>query len=101
MGPGLKNYAEFERVLDGFFRLFGECPGCVAGGGNTDCIVRQCCKQKDYVTCVECTEMYTCEKLRRTGGSLENLKRIKILGFDNWTKEMQEKVDAGYCQLDE
>ncbi|MBO3800241.1 MAG: hypothetical protein FGF52_04235 [Candidatus Brockarchaeota archaeon] len=30
--PAFKNYAEFERVLDGFVRLFGELPECVADG---------------------------------------------------------------------
>jgi hypothetical protein len=99
--PAFKNYAEFEKVLDGFAKLFGECLGCVAGGGDPNCVVRQCCRQKDYVTCTECIEMNTCEKLRRVGGSLDNLKRIKAAGVDNWAKEMQKRVDDGYCQLDD
>lgn len=99
--PAFGHYAEFERVLDGFVKLLGYCPGCVAGGGDPNCVVRQCCRQKGYATCAECIEMNTCEKLRRVGGSLENLKRIKAAGVDNWAKEMQKRVDAGYCQLDE
>ncbi|MEM2930456.1 MAG: DUF3795 domain-containing protein [Thermoproteota archaeon] len=72
--PAFKNYAEFERVLDGLVRLFGECPGCVAGGGNPDCTVRQCCKQKDYATCAECTEMYTCGKTPTHRGLIRELE---------------------------
>jgi len=99
--PAFKNYAEFEKVLDGFVRFFGECSGCAADGGDPNCVIRKCCRQKNYATCAECIEMNTCEKLRHLAGSLENLKHIKAAGIDNWTKEMQEKVDAGYCQLDE
>jgi len=99
--PAFKNYAEFEKVLDGLVRLFGECPGCVAGGGNPDCVLRQCCRQKGYATCAECTEVNSCKELQSVGASLEGLKRIKAVGVDNWAEEMQEKVDAGYCQLDE
>ena len=90
--PAFQHCAEFEKVLDGFVKTFGECPGC---------IVRQCCRQKGYAICVECTEMDTCEKLLRLVGTLENLKRIKAAGVSSWAKEMQKKVDAGYCQLDE
>jgi hypothetical protein len=45
--------------------------------------------------------MDTCEKLLRLVGTLENLKRIKAAGVSSWAKEMQKKVDSGYCQLDE
>jgi hypothetical protein len=45
--------------------------------------------------------MDTCEKLLHLVGTLENLKRIKVAGVDNWVKEMQKRVNAGYCQLDE
>jgi len=99
--PAFKNYAEFEQVLDGFIKLFSECPGCVVGGGNPDCVIRPCCSPKKYATCIECVEMDTCEKLLREVGSLENLKRIKAAGVDKWAKEMQKKVEAGYCMLDE
>jgi hypothetical protein len=98
--PSLKHYPEFDDVMNGLVKLFSKCPGC-AGGGNPDCAVRQCCKQKPYSTCAECAEMDTCEKLQRVVGSLENLKRIRALGVDNWAEEMQKRVDEGYCQLDE
>gem|GEM_PF-4631776 len=82
-------------------KAFRECPGCVASSRDPNCIIRKCCRQKDYTICAECTEMNSCEKLRHLVGSLENLKRVKAVGVDNWAEEMQEKVDAGYCQLDE
>ena len=64
--PAFQHYAEFEKVLEGFVKIFGSCSGCVAGGGDPSCMIRDCCKQKAYTTCVECIEMDTCEELRTT-----------------------------------
>jgi len=99
--PAFQHYEEFEKVLDGFEKTFGECPGCFAGGGDPSCIIRLCCKQKGYAVCVECAEMGTCKKLLSQVGTLDNLKRIKAKGKANWVKEMEKKVKLGYCQLDE
>jgi len=99
--PAFQHYAEFENVLDGFVKVFGDCPGCIAGGGDPNCAVRECCKQKAYTTCAECSEMDACEKLQRYTQGLKGLRRIKTIGLEKWIEEMQEKVDAGYCYLDE
>ena len=99
--PAFQHYEEFEKVLDGLVKTFGECPGCVAGGGDPSCVVRQCCRQKGYAICVECAEMDTCEKLLGLVGTLDNLKHIKAEGVSSWVKGMEKKVDSGYCQLDE
>ena len=100
--PSFQHYTEFENVMDGLVKIFGECPGCINGGGDPNCAVRECCKQKAYTTCVECAEMETCEKLRRYGPqALEGLQKIKAMGVDKWAEEMQKKVGAGYCYLDE
>ena len=82
-------------------KLFGECPGCIAGGGDPNCAIRECCKPKAYTTCAECSEMETCEKLKRLVESLEVLRKIKTMGINKWAEEMQKKVDAGYCYGDE
>jgi len=97
-----RHYTEFENVMDGLVKLFGECPGCIKGGGDPNCAVRECAKQKAYPTCAECTEMKTCEKLKRYGPhASEGLQKIKTVGVDKWAQEMQKKVDSGYCYLDE
>ncbi len=97
-----EHYAEFDNVMNGLVKIFGECPGCVQGGGDPNCAVRNCCKQKAYVTCAECSEMETCEKLRPYGAPvLEGLRRIKAVGVDKWAEEIQKKVNSGYCSLDE
>ncbi|MHA1711713.1 MAG: DUF3795 domain-containing protein [Candidatus Freyarchaeota archaeon] len=99
--PAFQHYTKFERVLDGLVKLFGSCLGCVAGGGDPNCAIRECCKQKTYTTCAECVEMDTCEKLQRYVGALRELRKIKAMGIDKWVEEMRKKVDAGYCYLDE
>lgn len=100
--PAFQHYAEFENVMDGFVKLFGECPGCVKGGGPPDCAIRECSRQKAYATCAECAEVGTCEKIQRYGPkALERLHKIKEMGADKWNEEMQKKVNLGYCYLDE
>jgi len=100
--PTLQHYPEFESVMSGLVKLFGECPGCAAGGGDPNCAVRSCAQKKKYATCAKCDSMETCEKVQRYGSkALEGLRKIKSVGIDKWIKEMQNKVDSGYCYLDE
>jgi superfamily II helicase len=100
--PSFQYYPEFEKVMDGLVKLFGTCPGCVAGGGNPSCAIRDCCKQKSHAICAECAEMETCEKLKRYNSqTLVNLRKVKAMGVDKWVEEMQKKVSRGYCYLDE
>jgi hypothetical protein len=100
--PSFQYYSEFEKVMGGLVRLFGECPGCATGGGNPECAIRECCKQKSYTTCVECAELESCEKTKQYGlQTLTNLRKVKALGVNKWVEEMRKKVAAGYCYLDE
>jgi len=96
--PAFKHYPEMESIMNGLIKLFGECLGCKAGGGDPECATRKCAKQKEYATCAECETMETCEKLQKIGSeTLEGLRKIKTMGIDKWAEETQEKVDAGYC----
>jgi hypothetical protein len=99
--PSMTHYAKFEEVMDGLVKLFGECPGCADGGGNPECKIRTCSKEKGHAICADCTEMGKCERLRRFGQASERLLEIRTKGVENWVIETQKKVDAGYCYLDE
>jgi hypothetical protein len=99
--PSFKHYQEFEQVMDGVVKLFGGCPACVGGGGDPTCPIRQCCKPKGYATCAECSEMNSCDKLKQREWALQRLRQVKEQGVKNWAEEMEEKVGAGYCYLDE
>jgi hypothetical protein len=46
--------------------------------------------------------MEKCEKLQRYGSrALEGVRKIRVMGSDKWAEEMQKKIDAGYCYLNE
>jgi hypothetical protein len=100
--PAFQHYKEYEDVLNGWVKMFGDCPGCMKGGGDPNCAVRTCSTQKGFVTCAECSEMDTCEKVKQYGPrAIEGLHGTKGLGVDKWANEMQKKVNAGYSYLDE
>ncbi|MFQ5758556.1 MAG: DUF3795 domain-containing protein [Candidatus Bathyarchaeia archaeon] len=103
--PAFKHYKEFESVLDGLVKLFGSCPGCLGGGGDPNCKVRQCAKQKGYTTCAECNEASTCERLqpflKKYSGHKETLERIREIGVASWAEEMNEKVKSGFSYLEQ
>ena len=97
--PSFKHYDEFNQVMDSLITMFGGCPGCLQGGGDPNCKVRSCTKQKGYRTCAECNETETCEKLapyREGYGLTPALQSIKQNGIKGYAEEMQRKVDEGY-----
>lgn len=99
--PAFRHCPEFEKVMDGFVKMFAEYPGCISGGGDPNCAVRVCCKQKGYTTCADCSEMSVCGKLQRYDWPLKVLPKIKALGVDKWAEEMQKRVSTGFYYLDE
>jgi len=98
--PSFQHYDEFNQVMDGLVKMFGDCPGCLEGGGDPNCKVRSCAKQKGYRTCAECDEVETCENLApyREGykGLITALQSIRQNGIGKYVEEMQKKVDEGY-----
>ena len=97
--PSFKHYNEFNEVMSGLAKMFGDCPGCLQGGGDPNCKARSCAKQKGYRTCEECSEAETCETLApyRIGfkGLLLGLKSIRQNGIGRYAEEMQKKVNEG------
>lgn len=94
-----QHYSEFEKVMGGLIKLFGECPGCVDGGGNPSCLIRECCMEKEYVMCSDCAKMNTCNRIHDL--AVERLQKIKTQSVEKWVEKIQRKVNAGYCYLDE
>jgi len=97
LDPAFKHYPEFEQVMEALVRVFGSCPGCIGGGGDPGCKIRPCASGKGYTTCAECSEMDTCEALKRYPGNMEMLRSIKEQGLDSWLEEMQKRVEEGFC----
>jgi len=97
--PSFKKYKEFDQVMDGLVKMFGDCPGCLQGGGDPNCKVRSCVEQKGYRTCAECSETETCEKLApylKGYGLTAALQSIRKKGIQSYAEETQRKVDGGY-----
>jgi len=103
--PAFKYHKEFDQVLEAYKKLFGECPGCIQGGGNPECKIRPCVKEKGFTSCAECKETETCatlEPMRKNyKGFQERMQRLKQVGPAKYTQEMENKVKKGYCYLDD
>lgn len=101
--PELAYYQQFEEVLQALMKMFGECPGCLAGGGPPVCVIRDCCKKNGFSTCAECDNM-PCDKLEPQiqcyRGHLDMLRRIKEIGESKWAKEMAQKVRKGFSYVE-
>jgi len=103
--PSFKHYKEFDQVMDGLVKLFGDCPSCLQDGGDPNCKVRSCAKQKGYRTCAECNEAENCENLapycKGYKGLTQALQNIRQNGIDEYAEEMEKKVTKGYSYLEE
>jgi hypothetical protein len=99
--PATKHYPEFDGVLE--WLTTQECGGCLAGGGNPQCAIRICAREKGLAGCWECTEV-ACEKLQGIDqgypGASENRQHIREMGLEAWVAEQAAKVEAGFSYLD-
>lgn len=119
LGTDQKKIKIFMKILKKLSKGIA-CSGCTAGGCiNPICIVKTCTKEKNYLTCAEC-DTFPCQPseedrkmplaskaamleliCRRYGNwNVENLKRIKEVGYKKFIDEMQEKVEKGFLTSD-
>jgi hypothetical protein len=95
--PGFKQYEGFKQVMEGLVKMFGYCAGCLDNGGDPNCQVRLCARQKGYRTCTECAEAKSCQKLdpyrKYSELALQNIKESSI---QDYAEKMQKKVDEGH-----
>ena len=67
---------DFHR-LDHFLIWIGgavRCPGCLKGGGNPECPIRLCSKERGISSCSRCGDLTQCNKFRWLGKTGEHLK---------------------------
>ena len=94
--PETKYYPEFEGVLK--WLETQDCPACRGGGGNPDCAIRICAKERGYSGCWECTDFDAgCDKLQEIAAGypelMDNLRRIAQVGLDPWVQEQAARVE--------
>jgi len=98
--PATRHYSEFEEVLA--WLTTQDCSGCLAGGGDPQCAIRVCAKEKGLPGCWECAEL-NCERLQRIdqGASVapENRQRIREVGLEAWLAEQATQVETGFSYL--
>lgn len=100
--PGFEDFGIFYKVLNNIITFFGQCEGCQKGGGDPQCQVRLCCRERGYQTCAECPSV-PCEKLKAIGilpFTKENLQKIKKIGYEKWCQKQQEMVNKGLRHSD-
>lgn len=67
---------DFEKFNDSltWVEKFLGCPGCLRGGGNPDCPIRLCSKDKGLSSCGKCDDLKSCTKFDWLGKKGESLK---------------------------
>jgi hypothetical protein len=99
--PATKHYPEFEGVLE--WLTTQDCPGCMGGGGNPECAIRLCAKERGLAGCWECSED-PCEKLQEIDqgypAARESRQKIRDMGLKAWLAEQVAQVKAGFSYLD-
>jgi hypothetical protein len=79
------------------------CPGCRQGGGNPECEIRKCARQRKIDICVNCDD-YPCEHI--TGLAkiyptlIEDGRRLKEIGIGRWLKEQNKRAETGFVYSD-
>lgn len=73
----LRDLPILEKDLDNLIKL--RCQKfCRQGGGNSNCQIKRCCKERNIIGCWECLSFKKCLKLKPQ--FVENLKKIKKSG---------------------
>jgi hypothetical protein len=107
-----KNF-DFDEFLKGVASLkeIWLCPGCIQGGGQDNCEIRSCAKNKNLAECSECIETQNCgpkEKLEtmRSGSKNAGLvvktdKGDAVEQIQKWKQEMKFRWPDLLLFLDE
>ena len=118
MGIEQERMINFLNILEQMSQA-NKCPGCLNGGGNPECPIKVCAKKLGYLTCAECDKMPCHISEQGSGGesmeapfflemitkryanwNIENLKRVREVGYRKFVDEMQEKVKSGFLTSD-
>lgn len=117
-GKVFKHYKEFAQVLEALANHYCASPCRVSGGCSTSgcdyphvnqntgieaseecstggCAIIKCCRDNGYAGCWECQHFEKCDNLAilepRCGDMpVNNLRKIKALGPDNWAEHRQK-----------
>ena len=90
-----RGYDEFDKYLLALVDL--QCDnGCRDGGCPAlNCEILQCCQEKGFEGCWECSTFENCDKFDflkpfHGDGPVNNLKKIRELGLDKWLEQREK-----------
>jgi hypothetical protein len=110
MGIERERMVDFLNILEKLGHA-ARCPGCLGGGGPPACPIKACSQEQGFVTCSECDKM-PCNRSqeaevfwemvtkRYANWNIENLERVREIGYRQFVDEMQEKVGNGFMTSD-
>jgi hypothetical protein len=85
------------------------CPGCLKGGGNTECRIRECAVKRKISDCSECIKPGACDKTEalqkvRTGALavgmlLKTQKGSQKRLIEKWTAEIRNKFPYSVIEV--
>ena len=100
-GPTMPGFEEFWRFLQELTE--GGCPGCRAGGGPPNCLIRVCARQRGLETCNQCDE-FPCSRIEALATSYPTLiadnRRRQAVGLEQWLAEQEERARRGVAYAD-
>jgi hypothetical protein len=90
------SFNEFRKGLEWFSQ--SQCPTCLNGGG-APCENRKCASKKKLDSCLLCDDYLACENTAYQRDwypfVVDNYKRVKEVGFQNYLEEEEERAQAG------
>jgi hypothetical protein len=97
------DFKEFKKGLASL-KAMAPCPGCLAGGGNPQCQMRECARSKHLSECSLCEEQASFphrEQLERmrtasldAGLFVRTARGIKEEQIDRWTKQLENSLPS-------
>jgi hypothetical protein len=93
-----------ETVIESEQIRCDSCRGPLESHWSPDCEMMKCAKERGYVHCFKCGD-FPCEKLEefsRNGvahhaRTVNNLKRMREIGLNNWIKEEESRGRCVFC----
>jgi hypothetical protein len=90
------DWAATEKTLE-WMTKYTYCEGCEKGGGESDCTIRICAKEKGFVLCNECEELEGCTKFEYLGEKASSLKERLV---ENKGKSKEQIVAEAFSKIE-
>jgi hypothetical protein len=84
------DFGEFMKGLSSLQKV-SLCKGCLQGGGNPNCTIRICAREKKKSNCSQCESLTTCENFGLLEKSHPSIKKDLVKTRDTDQKELVKK----------